>query len=407
MSNEIVKNTREKVPERQGACKMRGWKNTHLQAIVVCMRKTLLFIVMTIAAVSLAAQLPDNGARFQIHDGMGFSMEYPADWRASGVEMAGMSVIIFAQDQTELDALDFLGMDEQVESGKPFALYAAISPESASELGFSWKEREDALVSVEEVLGVEPQSMRTESAAIGVTDGVLTTGTCGKDGTSSAYIVTAKAADGPFTLFIAAAPAEQSREYAALFKRMHESIAVKETPGPSQAGSQGYERLVTSGASVDYPHGWNPMWLQMGDMGMKAVMFMQNKATIGVLKEMDFPPTGLTGAFACLFIISGESARSMIGSGGLDVLLESMIESLGTEPQVSHTKTAVLNGVEGKLITARLTGKGGNKSGVFLSVSFDAPGETMYMFLGISPNQSFIADWKKFEAMAGSFTYAP
>jgi hypothetical protein len=406
MSNEIVKSTREKVPERRGARKMRGWKNARLQAIVDCMRKTLLLLSLTIAAAAAAAQSP-SAVAFRVHDGIGFSMDYPMEWLVTGVEMRGASIFIFAQDQTELDALDFLGLDEQVESGKPFALYAALSPEIAAEFGFSWKEREDALASVEEILGMEPKGTRRESAAIGITDGVLSTGPCGENGTSSAYIVTAKAADGSFTLFIAAAPAAQAREYAAVFKLMHESIAVKETPAPTQAGSQGYDRLACGGASIDYPRGWNPMWLQIGDANLKAAMFLQSQPTIVFLQEMDFPPSQLTGSFACLFIVSGEFARSMTESGSLEVVLEGMVASLGTEPQVLEREAAVLNGVDGRRMTARLTGKDGKKSGAFVCISLDTAGETMYVFLGLSPIQSFTADRKKFEAMAGSFTDTP
>ncbi len=370
------------------------------------MRKTLIFLSVMIAAAAAAAQSP-SAASFKVYDGFGFSMEYPVEWLATGMEMRGAHIFIFTPGETEMDPTDFLDLSGQMESGRPFALYASISAEKAAELGFHWKEREDALAGIGEALAMQSRSMRNEKTAIGITDGVLTTGPCGEDGAGSAYIVTAKAADGSFTLFIAAAPAAEAREHAAVFKRMHESIAVKQTAAPSPAGSQGFDRMVCGGMSADYPRGWNPVWMQIGEVDLKAAMFLQDQPSIDFLRETDFPPTGFKGSFVFLFITKGEFARSMIESEELDGLIQNLIAGMGSEPQVLESGAAVLNGVDGRRMSLRLNGKDGSKIGAFISISLDAAGETIYAFLGTSPIQSFTADRKKFEAMAASFTYTP
>ncbi len=177
-----------------------------------------------------AAQPTGSGAApvsMALFEGSSFTVEYPQDWKESSIDMLGLTMAFFANQELSLEDmqdLDFEGMASE----DPIVVIMVVPEEMAADMGF-----EDIDAAIDEFDDTIPtddaEIIEQGDTTIGGAPGriVVAKGTQTDLGEVGMHLVAARTEDGTVVVFMGVSPAENLDQNLEIFKDMHESLQLK------------------------------------------------------------------------------------------------------------------------------------------------------------------------------------
>jgi serine protease Do len=163
-------------------------------------------------------------ARFE---GSAFSIDYPETWVENSIDLFGMTMVIFANQELSLEdmqSLDFEGMVSE----DPIALVMVVPQEMAADMGF--EDIDSAIDEFDDAVTTEDAEIIEQGdTTIGGIPGriVVAKGTDPDLGQIGIRLVAAETSDGAVIVFLGATPPQNLEQNLALFEAMHESFQFK------------------------------------------------------------------------------------------------------------------------------------------------------------------------------------
>jgi len=168
-----------------------------------------------------SGDVPSTMARYE---GASFTVDYPQSWKESSIDMLGLAMTIFANEELGMDEIQDLDFEGMI-SDDPIVIIMVVPEEMAADMGFedidSTIDEFDDTIPADDVEIIE-QGDTTIGGAPGRV--VVARGTDPDLGEVGMYLVAARTDDGTMVVFIGATPADNLQQNLDIFGQMHRSF---------------------------------------------------------------------------------------------------------------------------------------------------------------------------------------
>jgi hypothetical protein len=168
-----------------------------------------------------SGDVPSTMARYE---GASFTVDYPQSWKESSIDMLGLAMTIFANEELGMDEIQDLDFEGMI-SDDPIVIIMVVPEEMAADMGFedidSTIDEFDDTIPADDVEIIE-QGDTTIGGAPGRV--VVARGTDPDLGEVGMYLVAARTDDGTMVIFIGATPADNLQQNLDIFGQMHRSF---------------------------------------------------------------------------------------------------------------------------------------------------------------------------------------
>jgi serine protease Do len=171
-----------------------------------------------------AAPAEDASVPMALFEGSAFSVEYPQAWKESNIDMLGLTMVIFANQELTMDDMQDLDFDKMV-SEDPFVLVMVVPEEMAGDMGF--EDIDSALDEFDDTFSTEDVEIieQGDTTIGGVPARYVVAKSNDPDlGTIGMRLIAAEKDDGTVVVFMGATPVEEIDQNLRIFEYMHQSF---------------------------------------------------------------------------------------------------------------------------------------------------------------------------------------
>jgi serine protease Do len=167
---------------------------------------------------------PSTMARYE---GTSFTVDYPQSWKESSIDMLGLAMTIFANEELGMDEIQDLDFEGMI-ADDPIVIIMVVPEEMAADMGF-----EDIDSTIDEFDDTIPaddvEIIEQGDTTIGGAPGrlVVARGTDPDLGEVGMHLVAAKTDDATVIVFMGATPAHNLQQNLEIFEQMHRSFQFK------------------------------------------------------------------------------------------------------------------------------------------------------------------------------------